>query len=70
MGLVGAPGGPFDGLVVVNARTIDGVDLDRLELRGFRNTMGDRDGKRELWSDKAGRIQCTELGSLGILSSC
>ncbi|KAJ7749606.1 hypothetical protein B0H14DRAFT_2326236, partial [Mycena olivaceomarginata] len=33
MGLVGAPGGPFDGLVVVNARTIDGVDLDRLELR-------------------------------------
>ncbi|KAJ7865601.1 hypothetical protein B0H14DRAFT_3442854 [Mycena olivaceomarginata] len=33
MGPVGAPGRPFNGLVVVNARTIDGVDLDRLELQ-------------------------------------
>ncbi|KAJ7764449.1 Mss4-like protein, partial [Mycena olivaceomarginata] len=33
LGPVGAPGGPFDGLVVVNTRTIDGVDLDRLELK-------------------------------------
>jgi hypothetical protein len=33
MGPVGAPGGPFDALVVINVRTIDGVDLDRLEFQ-------------------------------------
>jgi hypothetical protein len=33
MGPVGALGGPFDGLVVIYARAIDGVGLDRLELQ-------------------------------------
>ncbi|KAJ7764453.1 glutathione-dependent formaldehyde-activating GFA [Mycena olivaceomarginata] len=33
IGPVGAPGGRHDGVVVVNTRTIDGVDLDRLELK-------------------------------------
>jgi hypothetical protein len=33
IGPIGAPGGPFDGVVVINTRTIDGVDLDRLEFK-------------------------------------
>ncbi|KAJ7320980.1 glutathione-dependent formaldehyde-activating GFA [Mycena albidolilacea] len=40
LGPVGAPGRPFDRVVVVNTRTIDGVDLDRLEFKKHDGRSG------------------------------